>query len=292
MVRWESAAFKLSGPSVATCLQGLLTNDVEKLPVNGMTYGALLTPKGMIIVDAWVIREAVGYLLLVDLSAQSATLELLRRQLPPRLARAADSTEQIATLLIFGNGPESRLGPNEIAGLPAEISICNAPPTAPFQFLVTGDRESIDRSEAVLAAAGVEAGTTSDLAIVKALAGWPSLGREIGGKTLPQEVRYDEIGGISYTKGCYVGQETVARLHFRGHPNWLLRGLRFEGVPALPSGKVSSGSKEVGSVTSIVTFEGGAIALASVRREVEVGASVSVDGTAATLVSLPFELPT
>ena len=58
------------------------------------------------------------------------------------------------------------------------------------------------------------------------------LGHEIVEKTLVQEVRYDEIGGVSYTKGCYTGQETVARLHFRGHTNRELRGLRWMSAPA------------------------------------------------------------
>ena len=82
------------------------------------------------------------------------------------------------------------------------------------------------------------------------LAGWPALGAEIDERTLPQEVRYDEIGGVSYTKGCYTGQETVARLHFRGHPNRELRGLWWRSDEPEPlnggSRSVLSGEREVG----------------------------------------------
>ena len=73
--------------------------------------------------------------------------------------------------------------------------------------------------------AGATGGTSEDREAARILAGWPRLGAEIEERTLPQEVRYDEIGGVSYTKGCYTGQETVARLHFRGHTNRELRGL-------------------------------------------------------------------
>ena len=76
-----------------------------------------------------------------------------------------------------------------------------------------------------LVAAGARPGDEGDHHAARILAGWPALGAEIDERTLPQEVRYDEIGGVSYTKGCYTGQETVARLHFRGHPNRELRGL-------------------------------------------------------------------
>src|SRR2546422_1651177 len=79
-------------------------------------------------------------------------------------------------------------------------------------------------------------------------------------KTIPQEVRFDVIGGVSYTKGCYTGQETVSRLHFRGHPNRQLRGLAFEQPPAeggaLP---VVHAEREVGRVTSVTWLPEGAI---------------------------------
>src|SRR5207253_1404740 len=67
-----------------------------------------------------------------------------------------------------------------------------------------------------LAAAGAVEADPAMLELARILAGWPRLGAEVDEKTIPQEVRFDEIGGVSYTKGCYTGQETVARLHFRG----------------------------------------------------------------------------
>jgi folate-binding protein YgfZ len=112
--------------------------------------------------------------------------------------------------------------------------------------------------------------------------------------TLAQEANLDELGAISFNKGCYTGQETVARVHFRGHVNRHLRGLRFA-TPGAPMGAelLDSEGKAVGSVRSVATSPRlGTIALAIVRREVEPGTQLSArwDGGSATaeVVSLPF----
>jgi tRNA-modifying protein YgfZ len=106
-------------------------------------------------------------------------------------------------------------------------------------------------------------------------------------------VRFDHIGGVSYTKGCYTGQETVARLHFRGHTNRELRGLWWRGgEPDLRDGNgsrvVLSGEREIGSVRSRLAVDGRAIGLAVIRREVDPGAEVMAGGRRATVVALPF----
>src|SRR5437773_2242912 len=127
------------------------------------------------------------------------------------------------------------------------------------------------------------------LELARILAGWPRLGAEVDDKTIPQEVRFDEIGGVSYTKGCYTGQETVARLHFRGHANRQLRGLLFDpeppAAPAQGWTAVMHLDREVGRVTSLafvpesgVAGAGRWIGLAVIRREVASGAMVRAAG--------------
>ena len=111
---------------------------------------------------------------------------------------------------------------------------------------------------------------------------------------LAQEVDMDRLNAISYSKGCYTGQETVARVHFRGHVNRLLRGLRFDAAIAPPSGTelIDAEAKVVGTVRSgAVSPRFGAIALGLVRREIEPGTALRVqgdDGMIATVVALPF----
>ncbi len=119
-------------------------------------------------------------------------------------------------------------------------------------------------------------------------AGWPALGAEIDERTLPQEVRYDQIGGVSYTKGCYTGQETVARLHFRGHTNRELRGLRWRRPEPLDGRTINKGEREVGSVRSTLSLDDRAIGLGLIRREVGVGEELLAGGQPATVVALPF----
>lgn len=112
---------------------------------------------------------------------------------------------------------------------------------------------------------------------------------------LPQEANLESLGAISYTKGCYTGQEVVARLHFRGHVNKRLVGLRIEGttIPAAGAPVVSSDGKESGHVrSSIISPRFGPIAMAMLRREVGPGDAVMVpidgDDTRATVAALPF----
>ena len=128
-----------------------------------------------------------------------------------------------------------------------------------------------------------------DLHAARILAGWPALGVEIDEKTLPQEVRYDEIGGVSYTKGCYTGQETVARIHFRGHTNRELRGLALAGAGR--ARRADGLARREGSRHGALdahAWTDRTLGLALVRREVEPGSQVVAGGRGATVVTLPF----
>jgi folate-binding Fe-S cluster repair protein YgfZ len=106
---------------------------------------------------------------------------------------------------------------------------------------------------------------------------------------MPQEAGINERA-VSFTKGCYVGQETVARLHYRGKPNRHLRGLRLS-EPAERGADIVLGEKTVGRLASTcVSPRLGPIALALLRREAEPGATVQVGGAPAEVVGLPFAL--
>jgi tRNA-modifying protein YgfZ len=117
--------------------------------------------------------------------------------------------------------------------------------------------------------------------------GRPRLGFDMGSETIPQEAGINERA-VSFTKGCYVGQETVARLHYRGKPNRHLRGLRLA-EPADRGAEVLLGEKVVGRIgSSCVSPRFGPIALALVRREAAPGDTVVVGGATAEVVELPF----
>jgi folate-binding protein YgfZ len=117
--------------------------------------------------------------------------------------------------------------------------------------------------------------------------GRPRWGLELDESVIPQEAGLNDRA-VSFTKGCYVGQETVARLHYRGKPNRHLRGLRLS-EPVATSTPLLLGERQVGSVgSSVVSPRLGPIALAIVRREAEPGATLGAGEATAEVVSLPF----
>jgi folate-binding protein YgfZ len=300
LVSTEPAVFRVQGSGALTCLQGLLTNDLVRPGDNALVYGALLTPKGAVVVDYWVVRQADAFTLIAPKSGREASLDLFRRQLPPRLARVTDLTDQARVAWLIGARAfqtlaESGIGMPEAAGRVASVggevspvALALAPEAAPFVALAVGAGPAVAALGARLVSAGALPGDERDLHAARILCGWPALGAEIDERTLPQEVRYDEIGGVSYTKGCYTGQETVARLHFRGHTNRELRGLRWRRVSPLESRTIHKGEREVGSVRSTLSLEDRAIGLGLIRREVAVGEELLAGGQPATVVALPF----
>jgi len=308
----------LTGPGggAVTCFQGLLTSDIEKPGDGAFVYGALLTPKGMIVVDGWAARSGARVRFTMPAEGRDRALVILQRSVPPRLARTVDRSADTAVLRVAGAHAVAVLG---AAGLPVppapnrvvDASIGDMPlevgrpgEQAPFVFQITVAGEHRDEVLARLVKMGAHSATGAALELARILAGWPRLASEVDEKTIPQEVRYDEIGGVSYTKGCYTGQETVSRLHFRGHANRQLRGLLFEtdppAVPATGWSAVMHDEREVGRVTSIAWLPDGGgsglgggrwIGLAIVRREVPAGAVVRAAGREARIIALPFDVP-
>ncbi|PYO93432.1 MAG: hypothetical protein DMD62_09835 [Gemmatimonadetes bacterium] len=303
-----------NGPGAITSFQGLLTNDIEKPGDGAFVYGALLTPKGMIVVDGWAARLGPRVRFTVPLEGRERAWLILQRSVPPRLARAADRTAELAVVRIAGAHAVAVMGasglpvppvPNHtmegvVAGVAVEVA--RTGDGAPFVFQVTVTADQLTAIRNRLIGAGAHTASSEALELARILSGWPRLASEVDEKTIPQEVRFDEIGGVSYTKGCYTGQETVSRLHFRGHANRQLRGLVFEtDPPAAPASgwtPVTHDEREVGRVTSIAWLPDGGgsvlgrwVGLAVLRREVEVGATVRAAGREARVTELPFDAP-
>ena len=318
VARAHAATIDLIGPNTGavTCFQGLLTNDIEKPGDGAFVYGALLTPKGMIVVDGWAARLGARVRFTTSLEGREPALAILQRSIPPRLARTTDRTADTAVLRIAGahgaavavaagvpvpaGGAHGRVIEGTAADIPVEVA--RATEQAPFVLQISVAAEHAEKVLAKLTQAGAHAVSPAALELSRILAGWPALTAEVDDKTIPQEVRFDEIGGVSYTKGCYTGQETVSRLHFRGHANRHLRGLLFEtDPPAAPASgwsAVTHDEKDVGRVTSIAWLPDGGgsllgrwIGLAIVRREVPIGAVVRAAGREARIVELPFTVP-
>jgi folate-binding protein YgfZ len=305
----DARVLDLTGPGAVACFQGLLTSDIEKPGDGAFVYGALLTPKGMIVVDGWAARLGARVRFTVSSEGRERAAAIFQHSVPPRLARMVDRSADCAVLRVAGAHAVAILAASGLpapphAGLAVEatledvpLEIARASDRAPFAFQITvaGELQAavVDR----LVRGGAVVAGAAALELARILAGWPRLASEVDEKTIPQEVGYDEIGGVSYTKGCYTGQETVSRLHFRGHANRHLRGLLFETDSPAPAAEgwsaVTEDERDVGRVTSLAWVAGADrwIGLAVIRREVAVGAVVRAAGREARVVILPFDIP-
>lgn len=301
IVAAPAAVLHVRGPGAVACLQGVLTNDVERPGPGSVSYGALLTPKGMIITDLWTLPESDGATLLFPAEGLEAARAGFAKRFPPRLARVR--TPETAWTGLWLLGPESRDIVSHALESPApepgnatpvtlpggDAVLAMAPDGAPWVAVLLGPEAAMEQARTRILEAGAIPGTHADLTASRIMSGWPALGAEIGEKILPQEVRFDEHGGVSYAKGCYVGQETVARIHFRGHPNRHLRGLVW--TAPITDGALTiqtNDGKEVGKVTSMLHLPERHLGLALVRKEVEVGTVVRVGDAPARVVDLPF----
>jgi folate-binding protein YgfZ len=141
--------------------------------------------------------------------------------------------------------------------------------------------------DAVRAALEFPDGDEAAAEVARVESGRPRYGLDLDDSVIPQEAGLNERA-VSFTKGCYVGQETVARLHYRGKPNRRLLGVKLD--EPLPSGtELRLGEKVVGKLGSVVVSpDHGPIGLALVRREANPGDTVQADGTSALIVEIPF----
>jgi folate-binding protein YgfZ len=248
----ERGLLVVSGAEAAEYLQGQLTNDVEALGAGDAAYAALLDRKGHMQADMRVLRPGEEPELLLDLEREG--LEAARRHLQMyKIGREVEvSDESEAHTLLSLIGPRAV----EIAGtavLPEDA--CETTTISGARCVAVGTPSGIDLifaaakrelvGEALLAAGAVEV-TPEAVEILRIETGRPRFGAEMGTKTMPAEAGIVEQA-VSFTKGCYIGQETVARLHYKGKPNRRLRGLRFSG-PVQRGEALRLDEKEVGTV--------------------------------------------
>jgi folate-binding protein YgfZ len=281
-------------PDGAEYLQGQLTNDVEAVGVGEGQYAALLDRKGHMQADLRVLRVGDEAILLdTEPATKDAALRHLTMYSIGRDVEVADASAERASLSLIG--PRAA----EIAGTPPLPRFANEAATiAGVDVVAVGTRDGIDllvpaaereRAIGALTAAGAVEVSPEAVEILRVESGVPRFGAEMDAATMPAEAAIVE-DAISFTKGCYIGQETVARLHYKGKPNRHLRGLRLSAAAA-PGAALRLGEKEVGTLGgSVVSPALGPIGLAIVRREAEPGAELAVgeDGVTAEVVALPF----
>ncbi len=304
------ALLEVRGSDRVRFLQGQLTNDVAKLDASASDagcYALVLTREGRIVADFHVIARPDAFLLETDAAAAPAAIARLEKfviaddvQIVDRsaaFARFAVEGPRAPELVAAAAGAALRIAPDgaavaQIGGAPAVVVAAGWSGEAALQILVASEHAAA--VEAALRVAGGACGAIvageAALEVMRVEAGEPRYGAEMGEHTLPAELHLVDRA-ISFTKGCYTGQEVVARMQSRGRVGHLLVGVALEGE-ALPAAgaAIASGGARVGELTSVARSpNAGAIALGFVRRGFDApGTALAVDGRGARVVALPF----
>jgi folate-binding protein YgfZ len=292
--RSERGKLALTGEDAKEFLQGQLTQDVQGLTVGHGSYAAFLTQKGKMLGDVRVLDAGDELLVDTERVALQPLFNMIRTYSLGSAVELHKRTLECGLLSLIGPLADeliSGAGLGEAEHDNVALSLGNAPVRAIRTdvgidlLFATADAGAV--RAAVLEAGAVE--VSEDAAeCVRIESGRPRYGIDLDDSVIPQEAGLN-ARAVSFTKGCYVGQETVARLFYRGKPNRELRGLR-SAQPLAVGTELTLGERTVGTVTSAtISPRFGPIALALVRREAPVGAIVAAGGEHESLVvELPF----
>ena len=321
--RSDRGKLALTGPGAVEFLNGQVTNELSTLQPGGGCYAAFLTHKGKMLGDLRILAvggasatdaadggDAAGgeaaasvseLLLDTERVALQGLFDMIRRFKVGYELELHKRTLERGLLSLIGpdaaalagvDGPEAVLPDAEHAHMDIAIDDINARAVRTDVGIdLICDSTDTDALTAALHARGARPVSEQAAECVRIEHGRPRYGIDLDDSVIPQEAGLNERA-VSFTKGCYVGQETVARLHYKGKPNRHLRGLRLT-QPAAPGAQLLLGERPVGHLASTaVSPTLGPIALALVRREAEPGSVLSVGehGVSAQVVALPFAL--
>jgi tRNA-modifying protein YgfZ len=260
----------ITGPDAFSFLQSLVSQDVDGLDDGAVVASLLLTPKGKVQSSFRIVRVGDGAWLDIEAGfgeALRAALERFKLRVKVEIAVPTEPWGMVAIRDdAFGD-----------VDAPASSRVLPVGWSTTIGVDVIGPRADL----AGLAARGLDA---DEYERARVEAGIPRLGPDLDESTIPQEAWLDR-DSVSFTKGCFLGQELVARIDSRGHVNRVLRWLRPSdaGIVLAPDAEIQVDGKAVGQVTSAVP----GLALGYVRREVDPPAPATVAGTPVTVEPLP-----
>jgi folate-binding protein YgfZ len=252
----------IEGPDAASLLHGLLTADVEGLAVGRATRSLVLTAQGHLVAQMAVSRDAPdAFTLVLDPPPAADGVQVIAAHHVSEDAEVLGA-EQAAVLVAT----------DDLAAKLAGAGDLQVPGAIPGTIEVLADDPAALAADLGIVLAGD--GALEALRIARCS---PQVGVDTSERTLVQEALLG--GAVSFDKGCYLGQETVARLHYRGHPNRRLARIGLD-APVNAGAQIVGDAGAAGTVTSVAEVPGaGWMGLGMVRREVPDGASVTVDGT-------------
>ena len=292
LYRYDRDIVDVTGPDAGSFLQSLVSQDLDALTPAAGAPSLLLQPQGKLVAPIRVLLlDQEHYRLDTDQGAGAALLSGLAR-FKIRVKVELSAVVDVATLYLRGADVDDVVA---AAGLPVPgesehahrddgegvrtVRASWGPTLGIDAFVPTGIVDSVCER---LVEAGAQAVDADQFETERVEHGVVAFGRDIDDATIAQEAEL-EIDAVSFTKGCFVGQELVCRIDSRGHVNRFVRRLVFaDGRPGPAAGsEVTAGDKVIGAVTS--PAPGAPVALATVRREVEPGATVDVAGRAAVV---------
>jgi folate-binding protein YgfZ len=301
--RSERGKLALTGAGAVEFLNGQVTNELAHLRAGEGRYAAFLTHKGKMLGDVRVLavgpepgEEPSELLLDTERVALQDLFDMIRRFKVGFDVELHKRTLECTLLSLIGPaaaaaaGVEGALPADEHSHVCVELGGAGArairTDVGVDVLLAAQDR---DRAWEALCERGAERVSEEAAECIRIERGRPRFGLDIDASTIPQEAGLNERA-VSFTKGCYVGQETVARLYYKGKPNRHLRGLMLS-RPGRHGEELRLGERVVGTLGSSASSPRlGPIALALLRREAEPGSTVAVgeDRARAQVLQLPF----
>jgi folate-binding protein YgfZ len=293
--RSERGKLALTGTQAKAFLQGQVSNDVEALTPGTGCYAAFLTPKGKMLGDIRILDADDEILLDTERVALQELFNMVRRFSVGYTLELHKRTLERGLLSLLGPDTETVAGIGELGAAEDAHALVQIDGIAARAIRsdvgldLLCDAQDTAALTGALVARGAEPVSETVADCVRVERGRPRYGIDLDETVIPQEADLNERA-VSFTKGCYVGQETVARLYYRGKPNRQLRGLKLS-APVATGAEIALGDRVVGRLGSVAESPAlGSIALALVRREAPPGSDVAVgaDQVDAVVVELPF----
>jgi len=296
--RSERGKLALTGADARSFLQGQVTNDVEGLADGAGCYAAFLTPKGKMLGDLRILAAGDELLLDTERVALQGLFNMIRRFSIGYDVELHKRTLECGLLSLIGPGAVQVAGAGDLPADEHGHALVEVPGSGVAARAIRTDvgvdllcsARDVDALRASLEEVGAHAVSEAAGEVVRIEHGRPRYGIDLDDSVIPQEAGLNDRA-VSFTKGCYVGQETVARLYYRGKPNRQLRGLRLSG-PASSGDELWLEGRVVGRLASVAHSPRlGPIGLALVRREAPPGSTVAIaDGgdVVGEVTELPF----
>ena len=292
--RSDRTVLRLAGRDPAEMLNAIITNQVPREANLGI-YATLLNPKGRIQTDLRILKSGEDVLVDTEPEGAGAAREILGRYAPFSRVEIEDLSAYGSWGILGLYGPrahelldELRLAEHESAEAEVgDTKVLAAGVAAPVPgFDLLGLKEALRAAREHLKRAGAEPVSPEAYETARIEAGFPRFGADITPENFPAEASILDRA-VSFSKGCYPGQETVAKMYYRGRPNRTLHRLKIAGPPPSPGAPILQEEKQVGTITSIapLTIDGRTLALGYLSRNAQKDAPLSAGE--ATILPVP-----